>query len=255
MITIHPIPAFQDNYIWLILNQKNQAIVIDPGSADPVLKYCEQNNIIITHILITHHHADHIGGVEQIINKTNASIFAPASGNYSFCHTKCSDNSSFSLDQHKIKFETITTPGHTLDHVCYHTAGHLFCGDTLFAGGCGRIFEGTASMMLNSLNKIKALPSNTLLYCAHEYTLHNYRFAMKIEPNNQKLQQRFKEVKELRRLKKPTIPSPLQTELDTNPFLRCTEPDVIEAASRYKGQRIDDEVAVFAAIREWKDNF
>ena len=135
MITIHPIPAFRDNYIWLILNQKNQAIVIDPGDADPVLKYCEQNNIIITHILITHHHADHVGGVEQIINKTSASIFAPKSGNYPFCHTKCDETTSFSLDQYAIRFETLCTPGHTIDHVCYYTDGHLFCGDTLFSGG------------------------------------------------------------------------------------------------------------------------
>jgi hydroxyacylglutathione hydrolase len=253
MFKIIPIPAFYDNYIWLIVNDQNQAIVIDPGDATPVLKYLTKNNLTLTNILITHHHADHTGGVEALTKHTDATIHAPKISALQHCDHPVSDGDTVTIESHQVTFTVMATPGHTLDHICYYTPGHVFCGDTLFAGGCGRIFEGDADMMYQSLQKISALPSDTLIYCAHEYTQQNLAFARLVEPNNQDLLKRIAETNKLRQLQQPTLPCTMELEHATNPFLRCQYNDVKQAATRFSGQEIASESTVFAIIRQWKD--
>jgi hydroxyacylglutathione hydrolase len=253
MHKIIPIPAFHDNYIWLIVNAEKQSIAVDPGDAAPVLKFIADNNLTLDHILITHHHPDHTDGVTELVEKTQASVFASMDTNIPNLELRLADQDQFTLDTHGLTFKVIATPGHTLDHICYYTPGHLFCGDTVFAGGCGRIFEGNAKMMYTSLKKISNLPHETLIYCAHEYTLQNLKFAQKVEPENTRLQQRIKQIQLLRQQKKPSVPSSLAEELATNPFLRCEHDSVKFAAQNINGQNDISPDEVFAIIRQWKD--
>ncbi len=254
MLKIIPIPAFHDNYIWLIVNAQNQAIAIDPGEAAPVLKFLAEKKLTLTHILITHHHADHTGGVTELVKNYTATVFASMDSIIPSCDHTLIDQDEFSISTHDLTFKVIATPGHTLDHICYYTSGHLFCGDTLFAGGCGRIFEGNADMMYKSLQKISKLPDDTLIYCAHEYTQQNLAFAKKVEPKNILLQQRIKQIQAIRQQQQPTLPSSLAEELATNPFLRCDTATVKLAAQNISGQKDINASTVFAIIRKWKDN-
>ena len=215
-INISPIKAFKDNYIWLVL-EKNNGVIIDPGDAKPVLKELEKRNINLVSILITHNHFDHVGGVEElIINYPDVQIFAPNNIKFKFRHSIVKEGDVISISETAIKFYVIETPGHTLDHIVFADKNHLFCGDTLFACGCGKLFEGTYSDMFRSLSKISSLSPNTKVYCAHEYTKENIKFALSIDTNNYKLSERSKRLKNI----EITIPSMLKEELETNPFLR-----------------------------------
>ncbi|WP_101759464.1 hydroxyacylglutathione hydrolase [Oceanicoccus sp. KOV_DT_Chl] len=261
MIKIEPIAAFSDNYIWCLYDQeRREAAVVDPGDAAPVLEYLQKHQLTLTTILITHHHFDHTGGIADLLaaHGSNLPVYGPYSDNIAQITHPLDATSSFEL--FNLHFECLTIPGHTLDHIalfCPDNAGTplLFCGDTLFAGGCGRVFEGNPAMMLKSLEKLASLPASTLVYCAHEYTLSNLAFAQAVEPDNEQLLQRLQSDSDKRQQALPTIPSTLALELATNPFLRCQQPSVIRSASHHSEQACDDPVAVFAAIRGWKDSF
>lgn len=255
MFPIFPIPAFNDNYIWVLVDDaRKQAIVVDPGDAAPVLAFLHQEQLRLSTILITHKHPDHTGGVSALRTAfPNSSVFSPLTENIAHTTQFVSDNDKINI--HDREFSVIAIPGHTLGHVAYYCKPALFCGDTLFTNGCGRIFEGTAEQMLSSLKKLMTLPDDTQIYCGHEYTLSNVQFALHVEPNNPVLQKRFLETKALRAQNKPTVPSTLQLEKETNPFLRCHEPSVIEIVSKHAGKKLSAEVDVFYELRQWKNVF
>ncbi len=213
--TVSAIKAFKDNYIWLI-NQDMNGVLVDPGDAQPVFKYLKDNPLNINVILITHKHHDHMGGVKEISDRfPNIKIYAPKNSIFCFDYHGLVEGDSVEIDNMNLKFNVLETPGHTDDHIVFYNDDALFCGDTLFGCGCGRLFEGTAEEMFNSLQKIKGLRQSTKVYCAHEYTLDNIRFAMSLKKNNSLLNRRFDED----RLKSITLPSTIKVELETNPFL------------------------------------
>jgi len=252
-VTIEPIPAFNDNYIWLIHNELGQAFVVDPGDPKPVLDTLAAKALTLCGILITHHHPDHVGGVDTLKSATSCKVFGPENPSISGIDHHLGDADS--VDVLGTHFDVITVPGHTLDHIAYFGDNALFCGDTLFAGGCGRVFEGTFPMMRASLERLRDLPASTRVYCAHEYTLANLRFALAAEPDNQALMERDRQCQDLRAQNKPTVPSSLEIERAINPFLRWDQPSIqkqLEAAGRLSS---DDADATFAALRSWKDTF
>lgn len=253
MFDIIRIPAFKDNYIWL-LRKGATAAVVDPGDARPVLDVLEQEGLSLSAILITHHHADHQGGVAELLAHHSAEVFGPAAESIAGISKPLRSGDTISIAPFGIEFEVIAVPGHTLGHIAYYGSGCLFCGDTLFAGGCGRLFEGTAAQMADSLARLAALPEDTAVYCAHEYTQANLRFALAVEPGNRRLLSRVEEVAVTRARGGATLPSTIAIEKATNPFLRCREPEVA-AAARGRVPAARDEVAVFAALREWKNSF
>lgn len=255
MFQIFPIPAFQDNYIWVGVDKiQRQVFVVDPGDAKPVLSFLHQHQLTLATILITHKHHDHTGGISALLSQfPNASVFSHPTENISQTTHLVSDCDVFQINNHT--FAVITIPGHTLGHIAYYSKPYLFCGDTLFTNGCGKIFEGTASMMLSSLKKLMMLPDDTQIYCGHEYTLSNIRFALHVEPHNVALQKRFADTHALRLQNEPTVPSTLRLEKATNPFLRCDVEDVVRAVSVWAKQALSLEVEVFCALREWKDGF
>lgn len=259
MIKIEPIPAFDDNYIWCLIDeQSRQAAIVDPGDATAVIDYLAAQQLQLHAIIITHHHFDHVGGVEQLLAHCPVKVFGPINDAISSITDPLAQGDTVSL--FGLEFEVFTVPGHTLDHIAYFSdnssAGPvLFCGDTLFAGGCGRLFEGDPAMMLESLTKLAALPGPTRVYCAHEYTLANLQFAQAVEPDNIELQQRITLDGHKRQQSLPTVPSLLSLEKATNPFLRCDTGSVIDSAQSRNGQIGTDPVEVFATIRSWKDNF
>jgi hydroxyacylglutathione hydrolase len=266
--TIEPIPAFTDNYIWAI-SIHNELCVVDPGDALPVINYAKQHQLTLDTILITHHHNDHIGGVEKLRQQwPDVQIYGPQT-----CikpHDTLMKHGDV-VHWKDLSFRVFAVPGHTLDHIAYFSDDAvfaqpmLFCGDTLFAGGCGRLFEGTPEQMFTSLQLIAALPDSTLVYCAHEYTLSNLRFAQTVDPDNKALQKRITHDSQLRENYQPTIPSSLEIELATNPFLRCHTSAIRNAAAQFNGASNNNEnnasdeneksIAAFAAIREWKNRF
>lgn len=247
MLTL--IPAFQDNYIYLVHTPRGLWIV-DPGEARPVLEYLESRQLRPTAILCTHHHADHVGGVGALVERYGLPVFGHGSRIPQLSHPVA--EGSLAIDGETI--QVLEVPGHTLDHIAYLWQDHAFCGDTLFAAGCGRIFEGDPQMMYTSLQKLAALPDSTQICCAHEYTESNLRFATAVEPENPTIAERKKQVAQLRAQNRPSLPSTLKEERQSNPFLRCRETDVIRAA-RAHGARNDSDVEVFAALRRWKDGF
>ncbi len=255
-ISINPIHAFSDNYIWMLIDEKNKvACVVDPGDPKPVLKQLAKYKLSLDSILVTHHHFDHTGGLQSLKDETGCTIYGPNS-KVSEIEFPMQDGDSFEILD--LNFHVIEVPGHTLDHIAYYHAGDipfLFCGDTLFGGGCGRVFEGTHSMMHKSLTKLSALPKNTLIYCAHEYTEANLRFAKEVEPNNAELNIRYDEVLALRAKDQITLPSTIDLENKTNPFLRCTTKDLLNDLTM-QGKLIDkDPEQVFSVLRSWKDDF
>ncbi len=254
MIKIFPVPAFNDNYIWIGVNAEKQAFVVDPGDAAPALNFLEKNQLSLSDILITHKHHDHTGGISALLSVfSDVSVFSHPAEQVTQTTQLVSGNDLFRVNE--CEFQVIDIPGHTLGHVAYYCKPFLFCGDTLFTNGCGRIFEGTAEQMFSSLEKLMALPDDTQIYCGHEYTLSNITFALAVEPNNAALKTRYDVVRQLRAQNKPTVPSTLALERETNPFLRCHQSTVIEAASKNAGKKLINEIDVFAELRRWKNTF
>lgn len=256
MLNIEPIAAFTDNYIWCLHNGAD-AYVIDPGDAAPVIAFIETHQLKLRGILITHHHFDHIGGIGELRDcYALDTIYGP--------DNPAIEDITQTLREGDVievlgeKFEVFEVPGHTLDHIAYSSINlkppALFCGDTLFAAGCGRLFEGTPAQMYTSLEKFKKLALETRIFCTHEYTQANLRFAQAVEPDNLALKQRAQSADNVRANDQPTLPSTLALELETNPFLRTQQPDVQRAALRHSSQ-CANEIEVFAAIRRWKDQF
>lgn len=254
-LQIIPISAFKDNYIWLLHNEV-RAIVVDPGDATPVLESLLKLKLNLHSILITHHHHDHIGGVAQLIEAfPNAVVYAPKLEKFNFEHISLSEGDVVEFSEFNLKLTVIDLPGHTLGHIAYYSQNTdhnlLFCGDTLFGAGCGRLFEGTAAQMFSSLQKLAVLPKNTKVYCTHEYTMHNINFALTLEPNNQALIERFNETLILRDLNLPSLPSSIALELATNPFLRCNSKEIQASIQHNQASSLE----VFSVIREMRNHY
>jgi hydroxyacylglutathione hydrolase len=251
-----PLPAFSDNYLWL-WHDGQSAVVVDPGEAAHVREALLRHGLSLVAILVTHHHADHVGGVAELRQATGARVYGPAAEAIPEPSQPCQQGDVLHLLGQPV--QVLEVPGHTAGHVAYwlpQAPGGpvLFCGDTLFSGGCGRVFEGTPAQMLASLDALAALPDDTRVCCAHEYTLSNLQFALAVEPDNPDLTQYAAECVTMRSRNEPTLPARLARERAINPFLRVREPAVMAAARRHQPEAQDD-VAVFAALRQWKNNF
>ena len=255
MLNIVPIPAFDDNYIWLLRNPGGRvAAVVDPGDEVPVLEYLRIHGLELGAILITHRHWDHTGGVSDLLGLfPGIPVFGPAGESIPTVTHGLREGDSVGVTDMDLALKVMDVPGHTAGHIAYYGEGALFCGDTLFAAGCGRVFDGTAADLHRSLLRIAALPPDTRIYCAHEYTLDNLGFAKWVEPESPALLAREKQDRATRAGDRPTVPSLLGLELETNPFMRAHVPQVIEAAEAYAGRPLQTGVEVFAAVRSWKD--
>lgn len=251
------VPAFRDNYIWLIHDAAQQhAVIVDPGDATPVEAELSRRGLTPVGILATHHHPDHVGGIPALLREhPDLPVWGPSGEHIPGRTHALAEGDRVTLPRIGLELTVYDVPGHTAGHIAYCGEGMLFCGDTLFAGGCGRLFEGTAEQMLRSLSHLAALPRDTRVYCAHEYTEANLRFALAVEPDNDRLRQRFEQVRALRAEDRITIPSSIDEELETNPFLRCDHPDVSAAARKKADRELSGTEAVFAVVRRWKDNF
>lgn len=249
-----PLPALTDNYIWLLHDDAGNAIVVDPGEDAPVEKALAAHGLGLRAILLTHHHGDHVGGAAALRQRHGVHVYAPEDARIDAATARVRDGEHISLREPRADFTVIAVPGHTLSHVAYHGEGVLLAGDTVFSMGCGRLFEGTPAQMLASLDRLAALPADTLLCCGHEYTAANGRFAHTIEPDNAALPARMQEVAALRAQQRPSLPVRMADELATNPFLRTDAPAVIAWCERQAGQPLD-RVARFAAVRAAKDAF
>jgi hydroxyacylglutathione hydrolase len=257
MLEVSPVRAFSDNYLWLIRAPaaSRAAIVVDPGDDRAVEAALGQQGLALRAILVTHHHADHVGGVQALAARHGAEVFGPARERMPCGYRPLDDGDIVSLADLGLQFRVMAVPGHTLGHVAYHGHDALFCGDTLFSAGCGRLFEGTAAQMLDSLDRIAALPDATAVYCAHEYTLSNLRFAATVEPGNADVLATLEAVQALRARDGISLPTTLGRERRINPFLRCREPAVRAAAETRAGTPLPGPADVFAVIRAWKDGF
>ena len=255
MIEVTPLKAFTDNYIWALVS-KESVYVVDPGDPNPVLDFLSENNFILEGILITHHHYDHTGGIKTLTDRYDVPVYGPVNYSIEGITHKLRENDCISIFNQD--FKIFEVPGHTLDHIAYYSDSDqklLFCGDTLFSGGCGRLFEGTPAQMHDSLQKLKSLSPETLVYCTHEYTENNLNFAVVVNNENEYLKNYYSEVKIKRKNDEITLPSSIQKELEINPFLRLTDENIISNASDFSSIDINKEVDTLTAIREWKDNF
>lgn len=255
-ISITPIPAFEDNYIWFMHNYTH-AVVVDPGDASPVLAILSKLNLSLTDILITHHHADHIGGVNELVaHLPDVRVWGPKNPRFTFAYQAVTEGDVIGFDAFNTQLEVISLQGHTLDHIGYVGHGMLFCGDTLFGAGCGRLFEGSPAQLFNSLQKLAQLPADTLVYCTHEYTLKNIMFALEVDKHNPLLSSRAQHTKQLRAQQHPSLPSSIALELDTNPFLRCHIPEIQQALGF---ANFDSSSAraleTFTKLREMRNHF
>jgi hydroxyacylglutathione hydrolase len=258
-LSVLTVPAFNDNYLWVI-HDGVHAAVVDPGDAGPVRDALAAHHLTLTAILLTHHHADHIGGVASLLAQSPVPVFGPRNDGIEGITRALGEGERIVVPGLDLELAVLEVPGHTLGHIAYVRctpgAHWLFCGDTLFGGGCGRLFEGTPAQMADSLAKLAALPDDTLVYCAHEYTVANLRFAQAVEPDNQGLAFRMKDASEKRGTRLPTVPSTIGLERGTNPFLRYTEPGIVKSlieAGRLKEGA--SPVEAFAALRAWKNVF
>jgi hydroxyacylglutathione hydrolase len=258
MVTIIPIPAFADNYIWT-LRENRSAVVVDPGDAAPVLDYLAREGLTLTAILATHHHNDHVGGVPALVQKFPVPVFGPANESIPDRTRALREGDVIDVPGLPVSLRVLDIPGHTAGHIAYfgEVSGvrSVFCGDTLFAAGCGKLFEGTPQQMWTSLSALAALPDDTRVYCGHEYTLANLRFAQAVEPQNAALWDRQAREEGKRKQGLPTLPSTIGLERETNPFLRAPVPEVKAAAERHLGRPISGDVETFATLRAWKNAF
>ncbi|HEX9628270.1 MAG TPA: hydroxyacylglutathione hydrolase [Acidiferrobacterales bacterium] len=248
--------AFEDNYIWIVRGAApDRAVVVDPGDADPVFAALDAAGLRLAAILCTHHHGDHVGGVAALTARFPVPVFGPARERIAAVTVPLADGDRAALDDLGLNFRVLDVPGHTAGHIAYVGHGLLFCGDTLFSAGCGRLFEGTAAQLHASLTRLAALPPETQVYCGHEYTRANLGFARRVEPDNPDIAAHLKTVEALRAADRPSLPSTIGLERRINPFLRSGEPAVRAAAEREAGTTLADPAAVFAALRRWKDHY
>lgn len=260
MLTLHPIPAFSDNYIWALHDGK-QCLIVDPGDARPVQDWLAHQGLELCAMLITHHHPDHVGGLATLRSAwPGVPVHGPAAENIAGLSERVGDGDRVSIEPLALAFEVIEVPGHTLGHIAFYSADTetptLFCGDTLFAAGCGRLFEGTPAQMLSSLDRLAALPDATRVCCAHEYTLANLRFALAVTPDDPAVNQRYQAAVQTREAGRPTVPSTLAEERRSNPFLRVDDAALANALLAREPQLAEnDRSALFASLRQWKDSF
>ena len=254
MLKIIPLPAFNDNYIWL-LQRGAFAVAVDPGDANVVADYCRQQQLQLSAILVTHCHHDHIGGVQELQQYFGCPVYAPSHPLLNTPIHALKDNDQVHMSQLELYLTVLSLPGHTSEHIGYYTPGVLLCGDTLFACGCGRIFDGTAQQLHQSLQKLTNLPPETRVYCSHEYTLSNQRFALTVDPDNYELQQRNGRDQALRNAQQATLPTTIAQEIACNPFLRCDKAAIRDAVQQHCGKLLTDSEQVFVELRRWKDGF
>ena len=253
---VFAILALNNNYIWTIVHPKKKiAVIVDPGEANSILNFLKQRKLNLAAILITHHHWDHINGIQSILKEYPVPVYGFAESS-PFCDHPVVDKQIFSISSADLTFNVVATPGHTLDHVAYYQEHQVvYTGDALFAGGCGQIFEGSPSQFYHSLQKLASLNPSTWIYSGHEYTKKNLEFAEIIEPDNPKLKQRIIHIDKKVSKNQPTLPSTIQIELDTNPFLRCHQKNIQQRVEEYCGHPLVDVISVFAALRQWKNKF
>jgi hydroxyacylglutathione hydrolase len=257
MATINAVPAFKDNYLWVV-TEGRRAAVVDPGDSAPIEAFLAEHDLTLDAILATHHHGDHVGGLKALVAHWGCPVWGPAGEDIPGVGTRLKEGDRIRVPGIDIELDVLDVPGHTAGHIAYvdsASKSFVFCGDTLFACGCGRLFEGTPQQMSASLAKLKRLPGGARVYCAHEYTLANIRFAEAVEPNNAALMARKAREEAKRARGEYTVPSTIGEELATNPFLRCAEPEVVASAERHAGRGLAGEVEVFAEIRAWKNSF
>jgi hydroxyacylglutathione hydrolase len=256
-LNVRPVRAFSDNYIWLIDSPRAPGALaaVDPGDAAPVIAELRRSGASLAAILLTHHHPDHIGGVAELLRHWDVPVFGPDDSRIAQRTQSLRDGERCDLPDLGLSFETLHVPGHTLSHIAFWGHGALFCGDTLFSAGCGRMFEGTPAQMNASLNRLRSLPSDTRVFCGHEYTAANLRFAEAVEPGNRAALEYRGEVDEVRARGEPSLPSTIGLENRVNPFLRCDNPAVIAAAEHHAGRPLAGSADVFAELRSWKDKF
>jgi hydroxyacylglutathione hydrolase len=256
MTTIIPVPAFTDNYIW-VMRDARHAVVVDPGDAAPVLAYLDAEGLTLSAILATHHHNDHVGGIPDLVARFDVPVYGPAGETIPRRTHALREGDAITLPALALELSVLDIPGHTAGHIALYCTSDpmVFCGDTLFAAGCGRIFEGTPAQMWSSLSKLAALPAPTRVYCGHEYTVANLRFALAVEPGNGDLHASMARASALRARHEPTLPSTIGDERLTNPFLRAGVPAVRAAAESHAGRPLPDPVDSFAVLRQWKNGF
>ena len=254
MLTLRALPAFEDNYIWCLHDGTGRALVVDPGDAAPVLAACAKGLRPVA-LLLTHHHNDHIGGAALLRERFAIPCFAPDDARIALDCERVGEGVRVEIDALDLAFDVLAVPGHTTSHIAFVGAGRVFCGDTLFSLGCGRMFEGTPAQMLTSLDRLAALPGETEVCCGHEYTLANGQFASMIEPDNVALAQRIDDARNARAAGRPSLPVSMAQERATNPFLRCDAAPVIAAVTAHENAAPSDRIQTFAALRRWKDGF